>query len=502
VQRPDTNDDRGLRLNILDTLASEWRRVVRTGAVLAGVAAVGGLVYLLWGQPVRYTASLEFQPTFTGAAQGRYPNGQVFATTDITAQPVADLVYDRNALGDYCDRQAFRSGFFVELRSMAIALLDAEYLGRLSDVRLTAVERDRLQAEYEAKRSALPVQYRLVFSKGDACAAIPDQVTSKVLADMLSVWAEESEARRGVLNLQVPQITERAFDLVATEATPRLVRADLLRAALMRVRRSLLALERTPGAELVHIGDSRLTVSQLLASVEDLISARLDPLIVNAGRALGRNSRVWVEQMLVTARQEQRLAEGRAEAFLSALREYSGQPRPADRPGEASGAMRGQAASDVQSITPQIDRTFIDRIVELSADNTAFRQEMTRNMVQANVSAVDSRAKADYYAELARSLSVASDMSLTAEEFDQQLKGVADTGRGVVANLLLLEAEIARVSLRPAGAIFQASTPPVLVSLRSFTVGAYGLLVFGVFAAGALMALGYCLVRRRVGQAR
>jgi hypothetical protein len=105
-----------------------------------------------------------------------------------------DLVFDANTVSEYCSREAFRGGFFVEQRSDQSAFLDAEYLGRLAEPRLSSIERQSIQAEYEAKRAALPVQFRLVFVKPRPCAAMPQVVVTKAMTDVLTTWASENAA--------------------------------------------------------------------------------------------------------------------------------------------------------------------------------------------------------------------------------------------------------------------------------------------------------------------
>src|SRR5205809_2015129 len=86
---------------------------------------VGGMYYA--SQPKRWTSVVEIRPAFEGAEKNEYPNGVKFDASDIVAVPVLDQVFDRNKIGDFCSREAFRSGFFVEQTSAARRFLDMEY---------------------------------------------------------------------------------------------------------------------------------------------------------------------------------------------------------------------------------------------------------------------------------------------------------------------------------------------------------------------------------------
>ncbi len=184
VDRPTESDDDVIQLDLLKALADHGRTVIAVTLGVTAVVAVMGAANLYWWQPVRRVSMLEFRPTFTGASQGQYPNGLPFAASDVAAGSIMDIVYDVNSVKEYCQREVFRGGFFVEQRSDQSAFLDAEYQGRLAEARLTAVDRDRLVAEYQAKRAALPLQYRLMFVKPRECAAIPQIVVQKVMTDL------------------------------------------------------------------------------------------------------------------------------------------------------------------------------------------------------------------------------------------------------------------------------------------------------------------------------
>ena len=157
------------------------------------------------------------RPTFTGAGLGQYPNGLQFASSDVAAS------LRRNNIGEYCAREVFRGRCFVEQRSDQSAFLAVEYQARLADARITGVERERLPAEYGAKRQARPLQYSLVFVKARPCAAIPQMVVAKAMTDVLTTWAFESETNRGVLNHQTEVLTPAALDVGLAQDGSRLL---------------------------------------------------------------------------------------------------------------------------------------------------------------------------------------------------------------------------------------------------------------------------------------
>lgn len=482
-----------VRIDIVRVIVEYRSIVLRTSVIAALLVAILGTLYLLWGQPVRTTASLAFRPTFEGAAVGKYPNQLPFGPSDITSATVVDQVYDRNKVQDYCPRDAFRGGFFVEERSAALAFLNADYQARLADVRVTPIERTRLQAEYQAKRDALPLGYGLVFLEPSSCKAIPTTLMTKALSDVLATWAQDSDVRRGVMKLNVDVLTPESLNVTTTADTPLIVRADLLRAALRRLAANIGEVEKLPGAKLIRTGANQPTLLELEAKVSDLATAALEPLEISAGQAMGASSAIWADGALASATRDQGLAQGKAQAYLDALREYSGTPTPE---AGAKTEARGPATSspDVQTAAPLIDRTFIDRIVELSAPNMQFRQELTRQLVDASVETVRQEANVAHYRRLTEVLRRPGATGLTQQQVAERLAVISDAGKGLAKQYNDVYDELSRVSLRNNSAMYQISGAPLVEVLRSFRPDDLVVAVAVVFVLTLLLTLAACVI--------
>lgn len=492
-----TRDGEEASIDIIGILGAYGRRSVVLAAAVAGLVAVVGVLYLFWGQPVRRASVLEFRPTFTGVVDGQYPNGLAFASSDVAAGPIVDLIYDANNIQEYCAREVFRSGFFVEQRSDQSAFLGAEYQSQLSDARITPVERQRLQAEYEAKREALPVQFRLVFVKPRECAAIPQVVVTKSMTDVLTTWASESETRRGVLNQQAQVLTPASLDVGVSEEGSRLLRADLVRTAISRVISNVDDVAALPGAELIRLGPERFTFLEARNKLTDLLRSRLEPLVITAAQSMVRESLVWVTEIIAAADRDRDAAEGRADAYRIALGLYSGTAQSAQA-NRASTLAPNANSSDVQTLSPQIDRTFIDRIVEMSEANSTFRQDLTKSMVEAMVQSVSARERSGYYQRLLQSLRDARGGQMTTAELDGRLTQIVDQGKALTKQFNDLYDEFSRVSLRAAAAMYQTEKPVTTEVYREFTPRELLMLVVGTFFVTLLLAFGYFIVRDRL----
>lgn len=498
---PEEGRDLPLRLNVLRILHERWRFIVVAVLGVTGIVAIVGGLYLIWWQPVRQEWSLEFRPTFAGASEGTYPNGLVFSPTDITASPILDQVFTRNELQSYCGAEAFRSGFFVDQRTTQFAFLDLEYQARLSDARLNAVDRERIVAEYRAREAKMPINYRLVFFKPSTCEPVPAEVASKAVNDVLQVWAEDSESRRGVLNLQMQVLTPSSLDVGLAREESILIRVDLIRTALRRLESNVRMAEGMPGASVVRMGENRVTFAELRGKFRDLVQARLEPLVVRAGPVLGRDSVTWVSEALASAISEQKVAEGRARAYLETLREYSGVTSGAEVTG-LEARQSPTASSDVQALTPQIDRTFIDRIIEMSAPNTIFRQDMARSIVRETVAAVEAGANVRHYERMAEAMRAAPSDGMSAAVVAERLDEIVAEGKRLAQQFNDLYGDFSRVSLRSAAMLYQVQKPVELKTLRNLSGRSYLLLVAGSFTLSLLLAFGAVLIRDRYIAAR
>ena len=497
--QPTQNDDeRLIPWNVFLAVWAHCRRLIVAWSLgLTAVVAAIGAVYLVWLQPIRSVSTLNFRPTFTGAEENQYPNGLVFAASDIAAQPVLDIIYDTNDIEDYCPREAFRGGFFVEQWSSRALFLELEYAAVLSNQGLSAVDRGRLELEYEAKHDALSLQYRLTYVHPSECARIPQVLVDKSLADVLSIWASESEAKRGVLAIQVSVLTPSIMDVGEGLGTLRFLRADLLRTALLRVLVNVEQVLRLPGSDVVRIDQAGAGFSEVHAKLTDLVESVVEPLIIRAARSSSGEAVFLLTEHIATAERAQKAAQGQSDAYRDALREYSGVTLSAEAD-RASAQVANTTSIDMQTLQPQIDRTFIDRIVAMTGASTAFRQRLTEEMVDRTVLAVDSEERANYYRQLLNSMTESRQDQGAEMDLDARLDQVVNQGKRLITQFNDLYINFSRTSLRAASALYQTDSPVFTQVSRNFTMRAYVMLVAGTFFAILFLAFASYLIRNLI----
>ena len=489
------DDERLIPWNFFLSVWTQCRRpIVAWSFSLTVVVAAAGAVYLFWLQPTRSVSTLDFRPTFAGAESDQYPNGLEFAASDIAAQPILDIIYETNNIQDYCPREVFRGGFFVEQWSSQAQFLELEYAALLSNQGLSAVDRGRLELEYEARYDALPLQFRLTYVHPLECALIPQVLVAKSLADVLSTWASESETKRGVLAIQVSVLSPSIMDVGEGLGSLHFLRADLLRTSLLRILVNVEEVLRLPGSDVVRVESDAGGFAEIHAKLTDLVESIVAPLVITAGRSMSTEAVAFITEHILTAERAQTAAEGQSAAYRDALREYSGVALSADAD-RASAQLANTSSGDMQTLQPQIDRTFIDRIVDMSEGSTTFRQELTEEMVDRTVLAVDSEARANYYRQLLSSMTGGAQGRMTDVDLEARLNQVADQGKQLISQFNELYLEFSQVSLRTASALYQTDSPVFTQILRNFTMRTYVLLVTVTFFSVFFLAFAAYLIR-------
>ena len=456
--------------------------VVATLAAAVLAAALSAVHYLL--QPVRSTASVEFRATFEGARAGKYPNGLPFGPTDVVDPSVLGQVFNTNSIQDFCTLNDFRSAFSVVQRSPELQMIDADFQSRLADPRLTPVERVRILDEYRNQRAAAPVQYALTFVGPAACRTLPPAVTIKVLNDVLLTWAADSEARRGVLKQRIRVLTPNVLDAVMIGKQSLFIRTNLVWANLNRVVSNLAEFEALPGSELIRFGDGRTSLAEIKAKLEDLLRIHLQPLLLSVGAAGDREAVRWVEDSLAAATAEQQSALDRAQASRDALREYSNAVDQPAAPGEG-----------LNRPAP-VDRAIIDRLLELSEPNTAFRQEMTRAMVSASLEAVERQSLVNHYKQLLAALKAGA--AASPVESEARLSEIVKTAKDLILQFDGLADEWSRVAFRAPSALYRIERTNAVETTRAVPVKRYAPIIALACLVTFLLTVAAALVHTRL----
>jgi hypothetical protein len=137
---------------------------------------------------------------------------------------------------------------------------------------------------------------------------------------------------------------------------------------------------------------------------------------------------------------------------------------------------------------PQIDRTFIDRILEMSAPNTVFRQELTRNMVAASLDAVELESVVNHYKHVLAALKEGG-TGASVTDISAKLAEIVTEGKELTRQFNGLYEEWSNVSFRPAPAMYRTERPGVVEVVRPRSMSAYYVVVAVAFVFGLMVSV-------------
>jgi hypothetical protein len=230
------------------------------------------------------------------------------------------------------------------------------------------------------------------------------------------------------------------------------------------------------------------------ARFEDLVQARLDPLVVTAGAGVSRDSIQWVQESLRVATMQRDAAQARADAVLNALQVYSGSTGVAP-----SNAPQGRSTTDVQTVTPMLDKSFIDKIVELSSANTSYRQGLTTQLVDASVDAVQYKTVVQHYQSLLDTLTRgAVTTPFSPQEVAKRLDDIIAEAKEYTKQFDALYDEYGRVAFRPAAQMYRVEEPMQAEVIQTFSLRNVALIVLAALLLAPILLAIAALVHFRL----
>lgn len=354
----------------------------------------------LWS-PAERLASLPFRLEFQGVENRRYPSGVLFTTGDIVATPVIRSVYDANDLQRYCSFAEFSNAVYVVEENEALRQLANEYRAKLSDPKLSAVDRVMLEQQFAIKQESIARNsYTLNYAADVAGTPIPNDLIQKLLRDILDTWAEYARDEKGAVRYQMPVFSTSVLPPVSEEP---IVALDLLRSRIWDIVRSIQTLRAVPGAEGLRT-KSGSSLAEIEVRLEEVIRLYIRPLVneFRAGRYEGDRATAirFIESQLDHVEIRRDDAAARVAALRDALELYGDH-----RDGSGFGASAG-AAPTSETVMPQLNESFLDRIVGLAglSEDQKYRQEMVNRIASESLHLVPYETEIEFYTKLLRDL--------------------------------------------------------------------------------------------------
>ena len=405
------------------------------GPIVLSLAAILFLYIVITGfiiftAPARRVTSQSFQLEFEGAEVGRYPNGTEFSASEIVSLPILDRVYKANNLKEFLPFTVFAQSVYVVEANQALEELTREYQARLSDPKLSPVDRERIVREFESKKASISKnQYSVNFSTPKREHQLAGALAKKVLRDVLAEWANYATREQRMLQYQVAVLSPNTFDPRTNASLNYIARLQVLRSNVYRLVANIEAIEHLPGGKLAQTAGDRMTLNDIRVKLEDIVRFRLEPLIP-AVRSSGLITDVaaairFCETQLAHDERSLAVMRSRAEVVRQALNAYVNRPGSTSEVAAVNGAPAETRPVVTEGVSPQLSEGFLERLVAISnaSGDTAYRQRLVDDYRTAATQVIPLEAAVSYDREVIAQLRTApaAQSGVTAESVEREI---------------------------------------------------------------------------------
>lgn len=485
----------------------DYRQVIllSLGGIALAYLIIAVAMYLF--SPAERVTAQAFRLDFEGAGKGEYPNKTKFNVADIINGPILTRVWQDDHLAGYIPFGEFSRSMFVLESNRQYENLAAEYQTRLADPKLSPIDRERLQKEFELKTQSISKnEYTISFSQPTKTRQVPATVVRKLLLDTLNDWADFAVNQQHVIAYQVSVLSPEILAPSAMEKGDVVAAIQVLRAKTNRVMGNIGRIENLPGATLTRTPSDRLSLEEVRIRLDEILRFRLEPLLNvvlhTPGLIADRPSTVrFLESQLAYDQRQLEAAQRLADSTREAIAVYE-QPTTADRPSAPAKAGTEQpknAASE--AVMPQLSDTFLDRLMSLTgrAADAQYRQSLAEAYRGAVAATIPLQQAVAYDTQVLDELRKPS--AGTANLSSAAVGAQIEQTRAEVSQLINKINELFQIvsrNMTPSTQLFTLTGPPVTRTLRATNLqrlALYGLLVLLV-TLPVIIAL--CLLHNRI----
>jgi hypothetical protein len=482
--------------------------ILATMAAVAALSTIVSLAVYLMAPSQRYTTQ-PFRLTFDGATEGHFPNGRKFSPADIISVPILNRVFDANHLERFTTFQTFSSSIVVLESNRAYEQLSAEYQARLADPKLSSVDRDRLEKEYQLKLASLNKdEYAIGYYPFNHDKAVPPELVRKVLVDVLTSWADGAVREQQVLAYRVAVFSPTFVDESSLEQADYIVSTQMLRTKIDRIIDNIVALQQLPGSETARTKTDGVSLEELRLRLEDMLRFRIEPLI-GVIRASGLVPSVaianrFLESQLAYDQRQLKALQDEAETFRQTLAVYS-MEAPATGSAEtrtaAAAPKPASAQAGSETVMPQFTDTFLDRLVALTShsENEQYRQKMATRYLEAAQRVVPAQQAVAYDQQALEEMRSTSNSgaSMPATAIRTQIEQTRRDVRSMIVRTNEIYQSLSR-NISPSTELFALTGTPVSRTARSRDLGRLALYDLLLTLASAPLAALVCLLHNRM----
>lgn len=504
-------DDETISLRPYVDAVWRFRQPIAAALLIVAVVFILVAVFTVVRAPSERVASLHFRLMFAGAAQGRYPNDTPFSPMEIVGAPVLTEVYRANDLKRFLTYDDFKDSLFLQQSSPELELLSYSFQARLADTKLSAVDRANLEADFRSRRESLnDPSYALSLRRSERFSKLPRDLVEKTLTDVLALWAQQADLRKGVLKYDVPVLSSKVLSRETIQGLDYLIAADRLRAQAGRIVRTIDKLAEVPGALTIRSGAESVSLPEVRARLEDVVRFELEPLMGTIrSEGVTKNPRVlalYASNMVFQLQLEKRETEARATALQTALSDYVSQSTrsASDRPGPPTGPTRPAEAP----VMPQLTESFLDRLEKMSVQaqkgEMEYRRKLTDQALQETRQAATYEKELAYYQGLEKALQGMGDRGGGSSELVNMVSNrtmkAFETIERTTNQVTAIYQELSSQNLNPAARLYEITAPYSERVQRAFSLNrlvvSFGFVMLLSLVVAIVAALLYFISRR------
>ncbi|SRR5581483_4393019 len=462
--------------------------LVVTAAVAVFYLIIASLLYVVG--PSQRVTTVRFRLDFKGATEGQYPNGNKFSGAEIVSTPILLKVFKENQLQRFTNFERFSRALYVLEANPEYERMAVLYQGRLADPRLSPIDRERILHEWELKSTSIAKnEYSINWMRTSDTADVPDNLIRKSLLDVLDAWAHYAIEEQHVLDYSLPILRQDVLDSLDTSAGP-VVSTHVLRSRVYQIIEDINQLEMVPGAQLIRSAD-HMSLEEIRLRLSEIVRFRLEPLtaqLLANGANRAATVRFFQSQLAYDERQLKAVQDS-TEALRQSLALYvdRGKVSADTASGMATAAPPALRSGDRagETVIPQINETFIDRLVALSSQavDRPYMERAANEYKRTALFAIPFEQAVAYDREV---LDVLAKSSGGEQPAPASVNGEIESIRQEARQLLVRTNEIYQAisrNLNPSTQLYSLGEPPITRSERRFHLS--GLLVYGVLLSSA-----------------
>ena len=474
--------------------------VISLVSVAVSYSILAIVMYIL--SPAQRSTAQPFRLEFRGAEEGMLPNGVRFSPTEIINTPILLKVYAADDLSRFTTFSTFSRSVFILESNREYEKLVTDYQSRLSDPRLSPLDRDRIEKEFEAKRQSISKnEFAISYARSSGSTNIPESLVRKVLVDIVNTWAAFAINEQHALDYRVAVLSPQILDQSEIGSSDPIVAIEILRSKIYRVIDNIDELNKLPAAELMKTSD-HVSLAEIRMRLEDIVRFRLEPL-VGVARASGLVTNLpltihFLENQLAYDQRRLQAAQSTVSATRDALLIYAAeQPRTPELTGTAA---RPRSGAEGETVMPQLSDTFLDRLVTLSkqANDSQYRQKMVQQYQDAVAMTIPLEQAVRYQQQVLDQIKT----SAAAPRSDERaVRAEIETAtievRGLIGKINEIYQLLSR-NLNPSTQLLSLTAPPAARIERGRTLGSLAMYGVLVLLVSLPLIVVLCLLHNRV----